>query len=68
MKLIFVILGELVASAAHAQNAPWCLQPSGDQSLHCVYATLSGRSLGEWFLHSKLHIPAFRALHSAALG
>jgi|SRR5215469_13616013 len=36
MKLILVILGVLVASAAHAQNAPWCLQPSGDQSLHCV--------------------------------
>jgi hypothetical protein len=39
MKLILVILGILVASAAHAQNAPWCLQPSGDNSLHCVYAT-----------------------------
>ena len=39
MKLIVVILGVLVASAAHAQNAPWCLQPSGDNSLHCVYAT-----------------------------
>jgi len=39
MKLILVILGVLVASAAHAQNAPWCLQPSGDNSLHCVYAT-----------------------------
>jgi hypothetical protein len=36
MKLILVILGVLVASAAHAQNAPWSLQPSGDQSLHCV--------------------------------
>ena len=39
MKLNLVILGVLVASAAHAQNAPWCLQLSGDNSLHCVYAT-----------------------------
>jgi hypothetical protein len=39
MKLVLVILGVLVAGAAHAQNAPWCLQPSGDNSLHCVYAT-----------------------------
>ena len=38
MKLILVILGVLVASAAHAQNAPWCLEPSGDNSLH-FYAT-----------------------------
>jgi hypothetical protein len=39
MKLILVVFEILGASAAQAQNAPWCLQPSGDQSLHCVYAT-----------------------------
>jgi Protein of unknown function (DUF3551) len=39
MKLILVVFGILTATAAHAQNAPWCLQPSGDNSLHCVYAT-----------------------------
>jgi hypothetical protein len=38
MKLILVILGLLVASAAHAQNAPWCLQ-SFDGSPRCTYAT-----------------------------
>ena len=40
VKLIFVIFGILGASAAQAQNAPWCLQTSslgGYQS--CTYAT-----------------------------
>jgi hypothetical protein len=39
VKLILVIFGILGASAAHAQNAPWCLQSSGEGSLHCTYAT-----------------------------
>src|SRR6516164_9684476 len=39
VKLIFVIFGILGASAAQAQNAPWCLQSSSDGSLHCTYAT-----------------------------
>jgi len=39
MKLILATFGVLVASAAHAQNAPWCLQPSGDRSQQCIYAT-----------------------------
>jgi Protein of unknown function (DUF3551) len=41
MKIILVIFAILDASVgtARAQNAPWCLQPSGDNSLHCVYAT-----------------------------
>src|SRR6516162_1578103 len=40
MKLILVIFGILGASAAHAQNAPWCLQPSGEKGgLRCTYAT-----------------------------
>jgi hypothetical protein len=40
VNLIFVIFGILGASAAQAQNAPWCLQTSslgGYQS--CTYAT-----------------------------
>jgi hypothetical protein len=39
-KLLLVVFGILFASAAHAQNAPWCLQTSslgGYQS--CTYAT-----------------------------
>jgi len=39
MKLILAIFGILSASAAQAQNAPWCLQPQGEGSLHCTYAT-----------------------------
>jgi hypothetical protein len=39
VKLILVIFGILSASAAQAQNAPWCLQTSSDGSLHCTYAT-----------------------------
>jgi hypothetical protein len=39
VKLILVIFGVLVVSAAHAQNAPWCLQSSGESGLHCTYAT-----------------------------
>src|SRR6516225_9665286 len=41
MKLILVIVGILGASAAHAQNAPWCLQPSGEAggTPRCTYAT-----------------------------
>ena len=40
MKLILVVFGILTASAAHAQNAPWCLQSSKmDGSLRCTYAT-----------------------------
>jgi hypothetical protein len=37
--LLIVTFGILGASAAHAQNAPWCLETSDDGSLHCVYAT-----------------------------
>jgi Protein of unknown function (DUF3551) len=39
VKLILAIFGILSASAAQAQNAPWCLQPQGEGSLHCTYAT-----------------------------
>jgi Protein of unknown function (DUF3551) len=39
VKLILAIFGMLSASAAQAQNAPWCLQTSWDGSLHCTYAT-----------------------------
>jgi hypothetical protein len=39
VKLILAIFGILSASAAQAQNAPWCLQTSSDGSLHCTYAT-----------------------------
>jgi hypothetical protein len=40
VKLILVFYGILGASAAHAQNAPWCLQSSAlDGSLRCAYAT-----------------------------
>ena len=31
-------------------------------------SAVSGRSRGEWFLHSELHIPARLASHSPALG
>jgi hypothetical protein len=31
------------------------------------FSAVSGRSYGEWILHSKLHIPAPFANHSAAL-
>jgi hypothetical protein len=69
VKLILVFFGILGASAAHAQNAPWCLETSWDGSLHCTYATFQqpGRSYGEWILHSKLNLPALLAIHSAAL-
>ena len=70
MKLILVIVGVLVASAAHAQNAPWCLQSSGESAQHCTYGSfsaVSSRAPGEWFLYSKLHISALHANHSAAL-
>ncbi len=40
MKLILVVFGILTASAAHAQNAPWCLQSSAlDGTLRRTYAT-----------------------------
>jgi hypothetical protein len=40
VKFVLVIFGILSASAAQAQNAPWCLQSSAlDGSLRCTYAT-----------------------------
>jgi hypothetical protein len=39
VKFVLVIFGILSASAAQAQNAPWCLQSQGEGSLHCTYAT-----------------------------
>jgi hypothetical protein len=39
VKLILVILGILGASAARAQNAPWCLQSSSESSQQCTYAS-----------------------------
>jgi hypothetical protein len=40
VKFVLVICGLLSASAAQAQNAPWCLQSSAlDGSLRCTYAT-----------------------------
>jgi hypothetical protein len=39
VKLILVIFGVLVVSAAHAQNAPWCLQSSGESAQHCTYGS-----------------------------
>ena len=39
VKLILVIFGVLVAGAAHAQNAPWCLQSSNESSQRCTYAS-----------------------------
>src|ERR1700746_1827902 len=38
VKFVLIIFGALSASAAQAQNAPWCLQSSPDGSLHCTYA------------------------------
>jgi hypothetical protein len=39
-KFIVIIFGILGAGAAHAENAPWCLQSSKlDGSLRCTYAT-----------------------------
>jgi len=39
MKLILAIFAILSASVAHAQDAPWCLKPSGEGSLRCTYAS-----------------------------
>ena len=40
VKLILVVFGILGASAAQAQNGPWCLQPGGEGgSPRCVYAS-----------------------------
>ena len=40
----------------------------GLATLHLRHlSAVSGRSYGEWILHSKLHLPALLAIHSAAL-
>jgi hypothetical protein len=40
----------------------------GLATLHLRHlSAVPGRSYGEWILHSKLHLPALLAIHSAAL-
>jgi hypothetical protein len=75
MRLLLITVGIVSATilfgaAAEAQNAPWCLQSSGDSGQHCTYGSfsaVSSRAPVEWFLYSKLHIPALHANHSTAL-
>jgi uncharacterized protein DUF3551 len=73
VKLILVIFGILGASAAQAQNAPWCLQTSSDGSLHCTYATfqqcLADRARGSDFCiqNSTYHFPQFSSASRSRL-